>query len=148
MVYCSHVLEHLALLDLRTALRNVRRLLRPGGTFRLVLPDLEALARSYLSSADVSAAATFMEASHLGVRARASGIPGRLRASLGNSAHLWMWDYKGLAAELSSAGFVRVRRAEMRDNPDPRLAAVEEPGRWNNSLGMEAWAPGGGNSPV
>lgn len=39
-VYCSHVLEHLSLTDCRKALANTKRLLRPGGTFRFVLPDL------------------------------------------------------------------------------------------------------------
>src|SRR4051812_43659884 len=43
-VYCSHVLEHLALADFRTALRNTRAILRDGGIFRFVLPDLELLA--------------------------------------------------------------------------------------------------------
>src|SRR5690242_17561521 len=37
-VYCSHVLEHLALNDLRTALRETYRVLAPGGLFRLVVP--------------------------------------------------------------------------------------------------------------
>src|ERR1700761_4288792 len=47
-VYCSHVLEHLALADLRTTLRNTFGYLRPGGIFRFVLPDLEWLAWSYV----------------------------------------------------------------------------------------------------
>ena len=45
-VYCSHVLEHMTLDEFRLALRNVFSYLRPGGTFRLVLPDLEQLIRS------------------------------------------------------------------------------------------------------
>ena len=47
LLYCSHVLEHLALADLRTALRNCRRVLKSGGMFRLVLPDLEFLISEY-----------------------------------------------------------------------------------------------------
>ncbi|MES2692496.1 MAG: methyltransferase domain-containing protein [Verrucomicrobiota bacterium] len=39
-VYCSHTLEHLALDEFRTALRNTYAILKPGGTFRFVLPDL------------------------------------------------------------------------------------------------------------
>jgi len=40
-VYCSHVLEHLSLDDFRKALRNTHRILKSGGTFRLVVPDLD-----------------------------------------------------------------------------------------------------------
>src|SRR5438046_2163574 len=47
-VYCSHVLEHLSLNDFRVALANTYRILKPGGTFRCVVPDLEAITRSYL----------------------------------------------------------------------------------------------------
>jgi hypothetical protein len=55
----------------------------------------------------------------------------------GRSAHLWMWDYKNLAVELERAGFTGIRRASIGDNPDPHFADVEDPGRWENCLGME-----------
>ncbi len=41
LVYCSHILEHLSLDDFRLALTEVFRILKPGGVFRGVLPDLE-----------------------------------------------------------------------------------------------------------
>src|SRR5258708_3432389 len=44
-VYCSHVLEHIALDEFRLAIRNVFSYLRPGGTFRLLLPDVAQLTR-------------------------------------------------------------------------------------------------------
>lgn len=47
-VYCSHVLEHLLQQDAARLLRHMRRVLRPGGVIRVVVPDLEALAREYL----------------------------------------------------------------------------------------------------
>ena len=40
-IYCSHVLEHLALKDFRTALINTYKILKPGGVFRCLVPDLE-----------------------------------------------------------------------------------------------------------
>ena len=36
-LYASHVLEHLSLEDMRKALRESLRVLRPGGTFRLIV---------------------------------------------------------------------------------------------------------------
>ena len=50
-VYCSHVLEHLALDEFRCALVNTRSLLKPGGVFRLVMPDLEMMLKGYAESA-------------------------------------------------------------------------------------------------
>ena len=39
-VYASHVLEHLALDDFHTALKETFRILKPGGRFRALVPDL------------------------------------------------------------------------------------------------------------
>ena len=48
-VYCSNFIEHV---DFRTGvsvLKDVRRVLKPGGIVRLVTPDLEEWANTYLS---------------------------------------------------------------------------------------------------
>jgi predicted SAM-dependent methyltransferase len=140
-VYCSHVLEHLALADLRTTLRNIFGYLRPGGIFRFVLPDLEWLAWSYVNSDDRNAASRFMRDSYLGTEDAPRGSAGWMRMIFGRSAHLWMWDYKNMSAELEQAGFTEIRRAEIFDNPDPRFREVEDPGRWENCLGMECRRP-------
>jgi len=47
-VYASHILEHLTRADFETALRNTWRILIPGGTLRLIMPDLETGAVAYL----------------------------------------------------------------------------------------------------
>ena len=47
-VYHSHVLEHLPRADGERFLRECWRVLLPGGTIRVVVPDLETLARLYL----------------------------------------------------------------------------------------------------
>src|SRR5262245_29365205 len=46
--YASHVLEHLSLEDLRLALANTFSMLAPGGTFRLIVPDLHERAKRYV----------------------------------------------------------------------------------------------------
>jgi SAM-dependent methyltransferase len=136
-VYCSHVLEHLALNEFRRAVRNVYSYLVPAGTFRFVLPDLEWLASSYLNSPDSEAASRFMRESDLGVHERSGGISGSMKLVFGRSAHLWMWDYKNMARELEAAGFTGIRRAQFHDNPDLRFLDVEDIGRWENCLGVE-----------
>ena len=140
-VYCSHVLEHLALNEFRQTLRNVYAYLVPGGTFRFVLPDLEWLAKSYVESPDSEAASRFMRDSYLGVDEQKGGASGVMKLLFGRSAHLWMWDYKNMARELEAAGFTAIRRAQFQDNPDPRFQEVEDLGRWENCLGVECRKP-------
>ena len=65
-VYCSHVLEHLALFEFRRTIRNVYSYLVPGGIFRLVVPDFEFLIKKYLEDPDPNAASKLLQAAHLG----------------------------------------------------------------------------------
>lgn len=135
-IYCSHVLEHLALEDCRTALRNTCKYLEPGGIFRLVLPDLGPLiAAAYLNS-DPKATLNLITLAG-GRITRPKGPISILRDALGNSRHLWGWDYCSLAFELKAAGFHRVRRAQLGDSSDPRFLEVEDAERWEGSLGIE-----------
>jgi GT2 family glycosyltransferase/SAM-dependent methyltransferase len=137
LVYCSHVLEHVCLQDLRVALRETHRILRKGGAFRGVLPDLEAEARRYLDSVAGDACTQFMRTTALGQEARSRGVTGFVREWLGNSRHLWMWDFKGLSAELARAGFTDIRRARYADSEHDAFARVEHPDRWEGCLGFE-----------
>jgi hypothetical protein len=138
-VYASHVLEHLALDDLRTALRNTLKILEAGGVFRIVVPDLELIAKEYLASPRSDAALKFMQDSLLGEIRRPRGAGAGLRSWLGNSDHRWMWDYKALAAELEAAGFRDTRRAQFGDSSDPRFIEAEDPDRWRGALGIETY---------
>jgi SAM-dependent methyltransferase len=147
-IYCSHVLEHLARDDLATALRNTRRILRPGGTFRLVVPDLNWRALRYVAAAGSGkhfAADQFMSAANLGRCAQPKNIVSLAREFFGHSAHLWMYDFAGLKPRLEEAGFVAIRRCELGDARDRMFDLVEETGRFfddgERELAIEAEAP-------
>jgi hypothetical protein len=141
-IYCSHVLEHLALADFERALANTATSLAPGGTFRMVLPDLEYLARSYLASGEELAAVKFMEASGMGKKHRPRNLKSLVIDAFGNSQHLWLWDEKSLAVKLRSHGFTAVRRAQFGDAEDPRFNEVENKDRFDGCLAMQCRKPG------
>jgi len=134
-IYASHVLEHLSLRDFRVALVNTHRLLISGGLFRLVVPDLELLARRYLESDDPAAASAFMEATSLGVLERQRGLRGLATTWLGNSSHLWMWDLKSMRQELLTAGFIDIARCRAGD--EPIFQDVEDEGRFVDALAVQ-----------
>ena len=50
LVYHSHLLEHFSKVDAPKFLHECYRVLRPGGIIRVVVPDLEAIARQYLQA--------------------------------------------------------------------------------------------------
>lgn len=132
-LYASHILEHLSRDDFSIALHNSFRLLAPGGIFRLIVPDLEARAVTYLAavrSGSFDASDVFMRSTGLGLEHRPRSALQHTVALLGNSAHLWMWDYPCLSHELASAGFVEIRRCRLGDSGDPMFSLVEDRDRF------------------
>lgn len=139
-VYASHVLEHLSREGFERALAETSRILRPGGRFRAVVPDLESAARRYLAdleSGTVDANDRFMRQTMLGVEHR-GGLLAALRQWLGLSRHLWMWDHASLEARLRAHGFRHVRRAAFGDSEDPMFRLVEEESRFRDAAAVEA----------
>ena len=147
-VYCSHVLEHLDRTSIEVALRNTIQMLKPGGIFRLVVPDLEWRARKFVKLAEagkVDASDWFMRSSHLGEAKPLVGLRGRTVAAFGNSKHRWMWCQASLSKMLEQVGFVSVHRCEFGDSEDSQFSLVEIKERFEDSgyreLAMQGMRP-------
>ncbi len=140
-LYCSHVLEHLSLQDFRIVLRNSYKILKPGGIFRCVVPDLEIAAKKYLSALENGndrAGMDFVGGEVLLYpQYRNKGIKGLINYLWANSRHLWAWDIKSLSAELEDAGFTSIRPCKYHDCEDEMFQLVEDEGRFLNAVAIE-----------
>jgi FkbM family methyltransferase len=95
LIYFCHGLEHINPYQVGAALAEWRRVLKPGGTLRLALPDFEALAKLYvLRKVPLGA---IVGAVHGG-----QDYP--------ENTHYWSWDFATLAQTLQKAGFSNARR--------------------------------------
>ncbi len=140
-VYCSHVLEHLALEDCRQALRQSHRILSQEGTFLLVVPDLGGLIQGYneaTAKGDAEAAIRLVRYTLMGHERRVRGLKGFVQSYFGNAHHLWMWDEAAMRQELAQAGFSQVRRVQFGETPDAKFREVEEESRFKGALALEA----------
>ena len=140
-VYCSHVLEHLSYTDCKLALKNTYDMLKKGGRFRCVLPDLEAYVNQYLENKKKhpsEASITFMRSTLLGFEKRPRGIKEKLMELFGNSHHLWMWDKDSLKKALLEAGFASVRICSFNDSADDNFKQVEDSSRFYAAIALEA----------
>lgn len=140
-VYASHVLEHLTLEDFHHALKNTYRVLRKGGFFRLVVPDLEWPAREYLARLDrgeSNANAFLLRTTRLGRETREHGLAGLLKKLFNTSAHLWMWDETSMTHALRDHGFQQIRPCRFGDCEDTMFSFVEDPIRFEHAVAMEA----------
>lgn len=136
-IYASHVLEHLHHADALRFLRECLRILKTGGILRLVLPDLEHLAKTYLRSADADAAMQFNQALLFRPLEAPSSPLHRLQLALADfHSHKFMYDQKLLAGILRETGFRQVERKECHDSAIPEVPQVENPGRILHGAGF------------
>ena len=129
VVYHSHVLEHIDRDRVAAFQAEVRRVLKPRGVQRIVVPDLEWLARRYLASLEAARADRGRREDHdrsvcelleQSVRrdAAAAGSLEGWRRSLytkvfgdardRGETHQWMYDSENLAVLLGNCGFREV----------------------------------------
>lgn len=129
--YSSHLLEHLTLDDASNLLKEVLRVLKPGGLLRLVVPDLTYGARCYVDALNAhptnhKAAPEFLswlQLSRSGVR----------------DPHLWMYDAPSLMTLLREAGFSKTRVCEHKVGSVPDCDILDN--RPDESLHVEAAKP-------
>ncbi|MEC4805045.1 MAG: methyltransferase domain-containing protein [Jaaginema sp. PMC 1079.18] len=142
LIYAAHVLEHLSLADFQIAMANIYSYLKPGGTFRAVVPDLEQYIQSYWQQRQdekvaTQAAKNFMTASGLGWNRPRQTWYDRVREALANYRHQWMWDRPSLQAAFSEHGFKNPRFCTYGDWHDPRFAKVEYEDSFEYAIGVE-----------
>lgn len=122
-IYCSHALEHMSREGMQAALRNIYFMLKPGGCFRLIVPDLETRVKKYLQSQDCDA---FIETIGFGKKKNDRTFKDFLRKMFGNSGHLWMYDYKSMQNYLAEAGFKNIKKCKIGDSGIDIFSEVEE----------------------
>jgi SAM-dependent methyltransferase len=144
-IYSSHFLEHLWPEQAEFIVQECHRVLKPGGTLRLVVPDLELIARKYLegdraffNESDRPIADTFVDA--LKFRSRPKGrAPERLLRRFlrtDEGGHRWMYDGASLSDRLARAGFREIEVVGYRDGRDREVAALDS--RPRSSVHIEA----------
>ena len=131
VVFCSHVLEHLALEDFYIALKNTKKILKSGGIFRVIVPDLLLDVKDYLkaySSKDGGGASIeFLKKSGIGMMSRSKTFKEFLIEYLGNSSHRWAWDEKSLSRTLHETGFIDIEPMyEGKTDPNYELITLPE----------------------
>jgi ubiquinone/menaquinone biosynthesis C-methylase UbiE len=146
VVYGAHVLEHLYLVDAQRLLSECKRVLRPAGVIRLVVPDLLSMTASYLRSKNgnsttserITAANKLNE--KLGFRSPAPPGGNFLYRfySLWKDFHhhKWMYDSDSLAHYLAEAGFVAVSEKGYLQSEIPGIEEVEEACRVLDGAGV------------
>ena len=130
LIFTEHVFEHIDAESRLPVLRELLRVLQPGGTLRIVVPDCEQFVNAYIRRD----AAWFQTALGCPV-GRAEG----LNKVFTMHTHRVIDDWESLSAALRQAGFSRIERSSFNASAIPELRIdCEAPSRPLQSLFVEA----------
>ncbi len=146
-VYASHVLEHLYLVEARQLLAECRRVVKPGGVIRIVVPDLHSMVVDYLrgesgdncpSPGKISAADQLND--KLGFRKPdppgGSAVFKFYAIWKDFHSHKWMYDSESLIHYVELAGIREVSEKGFRASDIPGIEEVEDPERVLDGAGI------------
>jgi predicted SAM-dependent methyltransferase len=147
VVYSSHTLEHLYRDEAVAFMREVYRILMPGGICRVVVPDVAAIIEWYLqhhaqspeskkqASSDLLMEMLSLRSTHA---PQHRGLLAWYRLSTDFDDHKWMYDAEGLVALFSEVGFSNSQPYGYLESAIPQsdLSAVEREDRLQNGAGI------------
>lgn len=139
----EHVIEHISQTQAEQLLRELHRVLQPGGVLRLTTPDLEKIIAIYADRNPVVSRADYAR-----FLDRETGKPHFQPCQILNDymrlwGHQYIYDEDDLRARLQQAGFVQISRWESGESEHGRLRGIERHGgaEWINraeALSLEA----------
>ncbi len=143
-VFSEHCLEHFSLPPALTLLREIRRVLAPGGTLRLVVPDGELYLRIYARqlAGDRTEPFPYQETEQRDPLWTPMLSVNRIFYQDRESpfGHRLIYDFALLSRVLGDCGFIDIRRQAFRTGRDPQLL-VDAESRRCESLYIEATVP-------
>ncbi len=131
LIFSEHFFEHLTLPDGVALMAECRRVLRPGGTLRIAMPDLTTIVEAYGGDwRDQAWLAAYPQ-----IRTAAQMLNTGMRAW----EHRYLYDLEDLTLRLTDLGFVDVRPMEWGQSDHPDLRGLET--REDSRLIVEAVRP-------
>jgi predicted SAM-dependent methyltransferase len=140
-IYAHHVWEHIPFDSCCALARECRRVLKPGGVVRIVVPDAEKFVRAYSREGDARRE-MFGWYPHWHMKEQNIHTPMQMLNYVFRdnrfNRHEYAWDFETLERVLREAGFARVERAALNVSTDPKLAGHDNTGWEALSLYVEA----------
>jgi SAM-dependent methyltransferase len=138
-VYAEHFIEHITLAEAIGWLKEVRRVLRPGGFARITTPDLRRYVRGYLAADDAFFAAHRDRMLQFGFPPMETRKAWMINQIFQFWGHRWIYDLDELRWAVGQAGFDPAALTEcgFRQGRDPQVSALDHELRDDETLYVE-----------
>lgn len=119
-IFNEHFMEHLTVEEGQAAIKDLMRVLKPGGVMRIAMPDLEEAIEAYQDPHWKEN--LFLEKFGLGfVQTKAELINMKFRWW----GHKWLYNWEELERRLKEAGCSKMKRCELRRSKFSELRGLE-----------------------
>ena len=129
-IFTEHCFEHIPLEDFKKNAKIIFRILKPGGTFRFIVPDGELYLGVYNRKINGENVSMPYEEGYMSPMHRINGI-------FRNHGHLFIYDFQTVSLILEEAGFRDIKKEKYNSGRDAKLLKDTE---WRSieSLYVEA----------
>jgi predicted SAM-dependent methyltransferase len=148
VVYASHLLEHLYHSEAISLLKELHRVLSPGGIIRIVVPDIKTLVEGYTGVGPLANREGTWSSDRAADRLNegmlfkpasppSSSVLYKLYSNMKDfHSHKWMYDAESLTRHVREAGFSSVAEKEYLESDIGNLQDVERAERVLNGEGI------------
>lgn len=131
-VFSEHMIEHLKIDKVQGFLKEVYRVLKPGGIFRVTCPDLELFVEKYLNSDDEFFGKLKESVDWKGIKHPKLVWVIRSKGGVFMSVvvkefhkHRWMYDFETLGSCLDEIGFASVAKKTYTESSSAELSKMD-----------------------
>lgn len=119
-IFNEHFFEHLTVEEAQKTIKDLMRVLKPGGVMRIAMPDLEWVIDNYLNL-PIEKNPVLRKFGFEHVKTRAEWI----NMSFRWWGHEWLYDWEELERRLGEAGYKNTKRCKMHESTYPELRNLE-----------------------
>lgn len=119
-IFNEHFIEHLTVEEGQIAIKDLMRVLKPGGVMRIATPDLEVTVDKYINL-PLSKDAALKKFGLEFIKTRAE----RINIGFRWWGHKWLYDWEEMERRLNEAGYSKVKRCQLGKSDYVELRKLE-----------------------